>query len=528
MLASIERALREKDERESRRKAELALHRREEEFRLLIENTLDIISVLDRDGRFTFNSPSIERVLGYRPEELILTEAVSLVHPDDLGLARDAFARAFASPNELTVAEMRVRHKSGAWRNVELIGKALQPGAVFEGIVVNSRDVTEKRETEAQFLRAQRLECLGVLAGGIAHDLNNILAPIVMGTELLKTTVADQDALSIIETMHSSAHRGSDLVKHVLSFARGVKGDSSVLDIKPMFREVAKLIRETFPKSIQLQLQLDEGLHPILCNPTELHQVLMNLCINARDAMPDGGLLQLKAKNVSLDARQLLRHPDAQPGDYVRMSVADSGTGIPPDVLNQIFEPFFTTKAEGKGTGLGLSTVLSIIKRNAGIIEVESVPGEGTQFHIYFRRAEASDPGRLDLKVPAMRGNREQILLVDDESAILEMAKAILESANYDVLIASEGVQALRTMAGFGRHVDLVITDAAMPVMDGPTLVKELHRLNPELPIICATGQGSGNLRTRVIDAGVQQILNKPYAAKELLTAVHDVLHPVK
>ena len=214
----------------------------------------------------------------------------------------------------------------------------------------------------------------------------------------------------------------------------------------------------------------------------------------------------------------------APPGEYVRISVIDSGSGIPADILARIFEPF-TTKPEGKGTGLGLSAVLSILKRNGGIIEVQSEVGEGTQFDIYFPSAHAGDQKNLHPKGPALRGNRERILLVDDESAILEMAKAVLETANYDVIVASEGVQALRNILAVPGVVDLVVTDAAMPIMDGPTLVKELHRLRPALPIICATGQASDSNRNRMIEAGVQRFLKKPYAAEELLTAVHDVLH---
>ena len=521
MLAAIERALRERDDRESRLKAETDLRRAEETFRALIENTLDVISVIDRQAHFTFNSPSIERVLGYTPEELFSTNCFHIVHADDLDAAQTAFARALASPNETITIEIRVRHKSGEWRNLEIIGKSLLPGSAIEGVVINSRDVTEKRLTEAQLLRAQRMECLGVLAGGISHDLNNILSPVLMGSELLKVYTTDAEALALIESIQASAQRGSDIVKQVLSFARGVKGDSSNLDLKPLVYEVVKLLRETFPKNIQFQTLLPADLQPVLCNPTELHQVLMNLCVNARDAMPEGGLLQVKAANVT---RTVSEQGKGNPGNYVRLTIADSGTGIPPEVLTKIFDPFFTTKEEGRGTGLGLSTVLSIVKRHNGHLEVESVPGEGTQFHIFLAAAESDDACKTQGNRLIEQGRGERILLVDDESAILEMARVVLENSNYTVAVASDGVQALRTVYASGDKWDLVITDASMPIMDGPGLIHELHRLLPGVPIICTTGQGSGNLRARIEHEGVQCILNKPYTADQLLSAASDIL----
>lgn len=529
MLAAIERALRERDERRSREEAEAALHRREEAFRSLIENALDVISVINRDGCFTYNSPSIQRVLGYQPETLAATSAFALIHPDDLEAAHAAFLRALNSPDERITAEFRVLHQNGSWRNLELIGKSLLPGTELEGIVINSRDVTEKRQTEAQLLRAQRMECLGVLAGGVAHDLNNILSPILMGSELLKEFVTDPDGLSVIETIQASSQRGSDIVKQVLSFARGVKGDPSMLDLKPLVFEVVKLLRDTFPKGLQFQVHLPDGLHQVVFNPTELHQVLMNLCVNARDAMGQEGLLQIQAANVDFNAIKPQHRGEAQPGNYVRLTVADTGTGIPQDILARIFEPFFTTKEEGKGTGLGLSTVLSITKRNGSFIEVETTVGEGTRFHIYLGAAEAAVPGAAVEAFATYEGRGEQILLVDDESAILEMARVVLENSNYRVAVASEGVQALRTVLANPADWKLIITDASMPIMDGPTLVKELHRISHHIPIICTTGQGSSAQRARVNAAGVDVILNKPYTAHQLLGAVSTILrrtHP--
>jgi two-component system, cell cycle sensor histidine kinase and response regulator CckA len=522
MLAAIERALREADERKRLKVAEQELEQNRERFRTLIENALDVITVLDREGNFTYNSPSIERVLGYSPDELKSVNAFSIVHPDDLTTAHESFAAALKEPNASITAEVRVKHKDGSWRILELRGKGLMPGGSVEGVVINSRDVTEKRQTEAQLLRAQRMECLGILAGGIAHDLNNILAPVLMGTELLKMTVSQPDALRILDTIQASSLRGSDLVKHVLSFARGIKGEPAMLDVRPLVQEIVKLLRDTLPKNIQFQVKLPADLENVVCNPTELHQVIMNLCVNARDAMPEGGLLQIKGVNIPAKLQKGNASADAR--NYVRLTIRDSGTGIPAEVLPHIFEPFFTTKEEGKGTGLGLSTVLSIVKRNEGSIDVESTTGEGTTFHVLLPAADAAQRGvcRQNIVVPA--GHGERILVVDDESAILEITRVILENANYEVTVASNGLQALRTTHSTQQPWDLVITDASMPIMDGPSLIKELRQVNAKLPIICTTGEISGTLLERARGAGVEAILSKPYTSNELLATVAEIL----
>jgi two-component system, cell cycle sensor histidine kinase and response regulator CckA len=518
LLAAIDRALREKAERESRVAAELALKRREEWFRKLIENALDIISILDRDGNFTYNSPSLERVLGYRPEEVAGLNVLTLAHPSDVQEAQSVLQTILDEPDETVTAEFRIRHKNGTWKHLEFIGKCLVDEENLGSIVVNSRDVSDRHEAEQRFLRAQRMECLGVLASGIAHDLNNILAPIVMGADLLKNHVTGSEALRMLETIQESSQRGSEIVKQVLSFARGVKGEASSLDLRRLIREVVKLLRETFPKSIQIQTHFGTNLTPVLGNATELHQLLMNLCVNARDAMPDGGLLQISAKNV----------PDANEGslagEFVCLTVRDSGMGIPTEDLEKIFEPFYTTKEEGKGTGLGLPTVLSIVKRHGGFIKVDSVLNEGTEFNL-FLPPHRTETDRIERRAAAVRsGMGEVILLVDDETAVQQLAKAILEDANYKVVVAHDGVQALQAFRKAPEKWDLIITDISMPIMDGVTLIKELRSVIPDLRIICTTGESSRTKTSRLEETAVDRVLNKPYTAVQFLTAVSEVL----
>lgn len=522
MLAAIERALRETDERAKLRAAELDLARNRERFRTLIENALDVISVIDFAANFTFNSPSIERILGFSPDELKGVNAFSLIHPDDIETARNSFESAMQKPNVSVTSELRVKHKNGSWRILELRGKALLPGGPIEGVVINSRDVTEKRETEAQLLRAQRMECLGILAGGIAHDLNNILSPILMGSELLKNYCGETEALSVVENIQSSSQRGADLVKHILSFARGVKGEAGMLNIKPLIQEIVKLLRDTLPKSIQFQVHLADDLYPVVCNPTELHQVIMNLCVNARDAMPQGGLLQIKAVNYQLPPQLRATLPEANER-HVRISIRDSGIGIPAKIMPEIFKPFFTTKDEGKGTGLGLSTVLSIVQRNRGTVDVESVLGEGAAFHITLPAADSEEERTERDRSRIPRGNGEGILVVDDEEAILEITRIILENANYNVSVASDGVQALRIFQTSSPTWKLVITDASMPIMDGPTFAREMRRVAPNIPILLATGDTT-TFANHGKNPDVDALISKPYSTKELLTAVNNLL----
>ena len=525
LITAIERALREREERRLRAEAEDALRKREEWFRILTENSQDMVTVISPDGKILYCSPSTRHSLGYSPEELRTQDSFSFLHPEDVAKAREAVARAFTDPDERSYVEYRVRHANGSWRWLESIGKRLPEGFEVPGMVLNSRDITEKKETEAQFLRAQRMECLGVLSGGIAHDLNNILAPIMMGTELLKSYITDADALRMLETLKMSAERGSDIVKQILSFARGVsKSEPSTIDLRALALEVIKLVRGTFPKSIQIQTRFASDLRQVNANPTELHQLLMNLCVNARDAMEGGGLLQIVAGNVTLATHTTVREGTLEPGDYVRLSISDSGTGITPSVMEKLFEPFFTTKAEGKGTGLGLPTVLSIVKRHKGALDVQTTLGEGTTFHIYLPAVEAAVSAPEKRASTVKSGRQRTILLVDDETAVLEMTRLILEDSDYQVLVARDGIQALQVYSKNAAHIEMVITDISMPIMDGVTLCRKLRTINPSVRIICATGDASGGDDEKLSELTISRIVRKPYSADELLAALDQAL----
>ena len=347
-------------------------------------------------------------------------------------------------------------------------------------LIIN-RDVTEQRRLEVQFRRAQRLESLGTLAGGIAHDLNNVLAPITMSLDLLRRKVADPHVKKHIARLETSAERGRDIVKQVLLFARGSEQDYAPQQIRYIVREIAAIIRETFPRDIEIATDIDTDLPFVMGDATQLHQVLMNLCVNARDAMPDGGHLTIAASSRTLNGDDAKIRLGGHPGEYVVLCISDTGTGIPKEIQERIFEPFFTTKDPGKGTGLGLSTVYAIVKDHKGFIDLYSEPGRGTSFSIYLPSVQHEELVESHPQAPsAPSGDGEVVLVVDDELAVLEISREILEVHGYKVLTATNGAEAISVFAAAPkRSVHLVLTDVNMPTMNGPAAVEAIRRMDP-------------------------------------------------
>lgn len=387
---------------------------------------------------------------------------------------------------------------------------------VAKSLLIINTDITERKQLEEQFLRAQRLESLGALVGGIAHDLNNALAPIVIGVDILRQQPLSPDAESMVRTMETSAQRSSEMVKQMLLFARGGEKDKTIIRAKPFLNEMAKMMADTFPKSIRRLVEADQDLWPISGYPTQLHQILLNLCVNARDAMPRGGTLALTAENVVLPRSEATRH-NVAPGNYVCISVADTGTGIPAEVAEKIFQPFFTTKGD-KGTGLGLSTCQSIAKSHGGFITVQSEPGAGARFEVFLPACEktsAKSPVAPRPLPPSGKG--ERILVVDDEEAILAIARAALENYGYEVLVANSGIEAVNHFAKNHADVSLVVMDWAMPFMEGAAAVKEMRKIRPDLKVIFMNGAEGG---TETLDA----VIAKPFTNENLLETVHKAL----
>lgn len=396
------------------------------------------------------------------------------------------------------------------------------------GIIGIARDVTERKTMEEQFLRNQRMESIGSLASGIAHDLNNILGPIMMSASMLREERSLQTFDELVTIIQEAAQRGADIVSQVLAFARGTKGERKPMQPRFLIRQVERILKEILPKSIAFTASLSDGLWNITGDLTQLHQVFVNLCVNARDAMPDGGTLRLSAKNCELSATVASRIPNARPGCYVRMTVADSGTGIPPDIVGKIFEPFFTTKEPGKGTGLGLSTVLGIVHSHNGFIALDTKTGRGSKFDIYLPAtmeplaADAANKAMAEQPAPLPVGNGETILVVDDEVSICKMAGTILDKKGYRVLTASGGKEALELIRRHGGTIRAVLTDLAMPGMDGWSLIRTLKKTASGAALIASTGQSvSKDQRPH----GAHYFLGKPYTATQLLQTVHQAIH---
>ena len=393
-------------------------------------------------------------------------------------------------------------------------------------LVVNS-DITERKSLEKQFLRAQRLENLGTLAGGIAHDLNNVLAPLLMGVQLLSTSVTGDKEQKWIDAMQLSIKRGASLVKQILSFARGVEGERRLMDVRGLMGEIETIAKETFPRSIQLRTQVSSGLWPVSGDFTQLYQVLLNLCVNARDAMPHGGSLTLKAENVTLEEQYAHRQDHAGPGAYVLLSVSDTGTGMPANIIEKIFDPFFTTKEVGTGTGLGLSTAMGIVKSHGGFLDVYSDVGKGTEFRVYLPAQEVPVVANgIEPQRELPLGHGEVVLLVDDEAAILEMTKATLESHEYRVLAAGDGTEAIALYAQHQQEIDVVITDMMMPYLSGSNTIRALQKLNPSVKILVVSGLMGNEQVAEVVDAQKIAFLQKPYTAEGLLTTLQQVIKP--
>jgi len=430
--------------------------------------------------------------------------------------------------------------RSGAWSGE--IQKTTRSGATLtldarwtllrdaagepKSILAIDTDITERKKLEQQFLRAQRMESIGTLAGGIAHDLNNLLAPITMGVDLLKLFEPNPKSRPVIENIERSAKRGADLVKQVLSFARGVEGSRVALQVRHILKEVESIATNTFPKNITIETSLPQGLWPVLADPTQLNQVVLNLCVNARDAMPDGGRLELAAANVDIDAQYAVMNRGVAAGRYVVIQVTDSGSGIPKEIIDRIFEPFFTTKEVGKGTGLGLSTVLGIVRSHGGFVNVYSEVGKGSTFKVHLPAMAEGDradqAGRTEEALP--RGNGELILVVDDEVSILDITKQTLQAFGYRVVTAEDGAQAISLYALQRDEVAVILTDMMMPVMDGPALIAALRRINPRVRIIGASGLNANGSVARAAAVGVKHFLPKPYSADALLTMIRQVL----
>ena len=496
--------------------------------RQTIQERLELAQKAGKIGSFEWNIQSNEITWTAELEALYGLSAggfngrydgwLHTLHPDDRANTEQELWQAIHTGQGLDT-EFRIILPDGAIRWIAVKSSLFHDhtGKPLRMIGIHM-DITEKKQLEAQFLRAQRLESLGTLASGIAHDLNNILTPILAIVQLLPMKLPDLNEQNqrLLQTLETSAQRGAALVRQILSFTRGVEGKRLSLQVGHLLQEIDKIIRQTLPKSIQICMNIDPNLWMISGDATQLHQVFMNLCVNARDAMPQGGELQIAANNICVDEQTARLHLDAKPGNYVVVTITDTGTGISPNILHQIFDPFFTTKDIGKGTGLGLSAVLGIVKSHDGFVDVQSELGKGSQFQIFLPASQLTEaPIEDDVRV--LLGQQEWILVVDDEAAICEVTKTTLEAHQYQVLTAGDAIEAIAQFAQHKDKIAAVLMDIMMPSMDGLTTLSLLRRFKPNVYAIAMSGLNSTEAVIQAERQGFQAFLPKPFATKDLL-----------
>lgn len=489
----------------------------------LLDLAQDAIAVQDLDGTIRFWNRGAEHLYGWTSAEVV-------------GGSVTAFL--FREPQVLAGPKAELLAK-GTWH-----GELRQQNKIGQEIIVDSRwtllrdaqgqpkavlaintDITERRHLQSQLQRAQRLEELGRLAGGVAHDLNNILSPILLTTGLLHSMSDDPESMEMASLIEANARRGAEIVRQLLTFARGMEGTRVVVQPSQLAGEIVRVARETFPKDVTVLSQIPEGLWGIQGDPTQVHQVLLNLTVNARDAMPGGGNILVRARNLRIDEQFAAMNHDARPGPYVVLSVSDTGTGIAPEIMDRIFDPFFTTKEIGKGTGLGLAMVAGIVKSHFGFINVRSQVGHGTTFDVYLP-AHPGETASAPAPAPSSprRGNQELVMVVDDEQGVRLAIQRTLERHGYRVVTAGDGAEALDLYLRHREAVQLIVTDIRMPIMDGVALTRAVRGLPSSVGILAVSGDASDSNVSEIVKLGATSFVTKPFSASSLLAQVARLL----
>ncbi|MFC1619725.1 PAS domain S-box protein [Candidatus Neomarinimicrobiota bacterium] len=498
----------------------------EEKYAQLFEDSKDAVFITTPRGTFLDLNPAGIDLFGYESKEEILETEIArdiYLNPSD----RQEFQDLITKQGHVIDFEIRCKRKNGQPIIVQETATAIRDKngniVAYQGII---RDITERKELERQLFQAQKMESIGMIAGGIAHDLNNVLTPITISIQLLRDKLTDQRRQQILDTLESNANRGADIVKQVLTFARGAEAEFTTVHPKKLIEEIANIVDHTFPKGIKVSSQLEEGVEYIQGNLTQLHQVLLNLCLNSRDAMPSGGELTLHADMKEVSFQQARLYPWIKPGVFARISVSDTGEGMSPQVQEKIFEPFFTTKKVGQGTGLGLSVVHSIIQSHHGFVEVESKTGTGSTINVYLP-VDAAILSRSERtpEVEVLRGHGELVLVTDDEESIRMLTREILESHNYKVLTAMDGTEALQLFKDHRDEIKVILTDMIMPEMDGVATIQSIRSLDETVPIIATSGLATEEpLLDDSIKSKIQASVPKPFTGPDLLRVISRLL----
>lgn len=506
------------------------LQRSEAQFRSLIENVSDFIVVLQADGIIRYASPSFEREAG-EGRSLIGRKIVDLAVEEDRAAVEDLLAavQGKRAPGEdLSIrsdAEFRIRRTTGELRTLEVSATNLLHHSAVKGIVVNARDVTERRRLEEQLMRAQRMEAIGTLSGGVAHDFNNILTVILGHTEvLLQALGSSPQTAEHLKSIDEASRRASVLTRQLLAFSRKQVLQPKVFNLNSLILDLDKMLRRMISENIELKTAIFPDLGAIKADPGQIEQVVMNLVVNASDAIKGGGRITIETANVTLDEDYVRAHPGARIGTHIMLAVSDTGEGILPEIMPHIFEPFFTTKEVGRGTGLGLSTVYGIVKQSGGNVWVYSQPGRGTTFKVYLPRVDEPATAVPALLQPVVSSGAETILLVEDEPALRELIKIALARSGFTVLDVAGPADALALCKNYSAPLHLLLTDVVMPGMDGPALAKQVLTERPDIKILYMSGYATNFImHDGAVDAGTN-FLEKPFHPRALLNKVREVL----
>jgi len=501
------------------------LIQREEVFRLITENAADMIAVVDEDGRRIYNSPSYERILGYSLADLQNSKASDQIHPDDLPLVMEAAARARATGVGRQV-EYRMRDKEGHWHVLESTASAiLDEDGQHSGLVIVNRDITDRARLGEQFRQSQKMEAIGRLSGGIAHDFNNLLGIIIGYAEILQENMQEGSSdRECVDEIVRSGTRAASLTRQLLAFSRQQVLEPKIIDLNGAVADMERLLRRVIGEDIELITSAEPNLRRIRADQSQLEQVLLNLAVNARDAMPDGGRLTITTRNLSMSEFDV--HPFSfpmKPGEYVQLTVSDTGTGMDSATLARIFEPFFTTKEKGKGTGLGLSTVYGVVKQSDGYIDTESVLNKGTKFTIYLPAAAEAPIADLPAVSTTLPSGNETILLVEDEAALRFLTRNMLEKFGYKVLEAENGLEACQLSESQAFPIDLLLTDIVMPGMSGVDLSARVQKKRPGIKVVYMSGHTGQGIGQGVLPPN-SNFLPKPFSRESLAAKISDAL----
>jgi PAS domain S-box-containing protein len=510
---------------QQRRQAQTALRASEERFRALVENSSDALLLIDAEARVTYVTPSSTRHLGWRPEQMVGRSMFEFLHPEDREMGT-RLGDALQSAGKPVTAQVRFLHADGSWRIMEGVAVNRLGDPSVGAIVCNLRDITDRRRLEEQLRQAQKMEAVGQLAAGVAHDFNNLLTAILGYCNLLLDELAREDPLrSDLEEIQAAAERAAALTRQLLAFSRRQMLHPEIVDINTIVQQIEKLLRRLISEDVELVTALARDLTPVRADPGSIEQILVNLAVNARDAMPVGGRLTIETANVELDDTYAVTHVTMKPGPYVMLAVSDTGAGMDDATRSRLFEPFFTTKEQGKGSGLGLATVYGMVKQSGGYIWVYSEPGHGTAFKVYLPPAaqrSTSEEGGGRREDAVARG-WETVLLVEDEDAVRALAREVLRRHGYVVLEARHGVDALRVAERHTDDIHLMITDVVMPLMSGRDLAERLSSVRPAMKVLFMSGYTDHAVMQRDLTPG-SAFIQKPFTPEVFARKVRTIL----